>query len=314
MGVDAASFQTDVTVVIPTFNHARFLGEAIKSVLAQTRQVDEIIVVDDGSTDDPATVVSEFPAARLIRQENRGLSAARNTGLRNCKARYVIFLDADDRLRPNAVEAGLNCITSHPECAFVYGGHCRVSEDGHPLGPGSFMPVDGDAHLALTRWNLVGPPVSVLFRRECLLAVNGFDETLRRCEDYDIYLRLAQKYPIGCHPTIVAEYRRHGQNMSNNYVEQLATVLEVLDRHEARVAANPLGRTALQEGRANLRSLYVSRMLDAASVRWRARHNVIVLLTDLIEAARWSPSRTASAVLSGVSRRVGSVLGLKQTC
>ena len=72
-----------VAVVIPTFNHAHFLADAIMSVLGQTRQADEIIVVDDGSTDDPATVVAQFPKARLIRQDNRGLSAARNMGLRS---------------------------------------------------------------------------------------------------------------------------------------------------------------------------------------------------------------------------------------
>ena len=93
-----------VAVIIPTFNHARFLAEAIKSVLAQTRPADEIIVVDDGSTDDPAAVVAKFPTVRLIRQDNRGLSAARNTGLRNCKASHIVFLDADDRLLPTALE------------------------------------------------------------------------------------------------------------------------------------------------------------------------------------------------------------------
>src|ERR1700691_6773469 len=83
--------EVTVAVIVPTFNHAHFLADAIGSVLAQTRQVDEIIVVDDGSTDDPATVVAQFQTVQLIRQEHRGLSGARNTGLRNCKSRYVVF-------------------------------------------------------------------------------------------------------------------------------------------------------------------------------------------------------------------------------
>src|SRR5882672_4475329 len=83
-----------VAVVIPTFNHARFIADAIMSVLAQKHPADEIIVVDDGSTDDPASIVSQFAKVRLIRHENRGLSAARNTGLRNCTTSHVVFLDA----------------------------------------------------------------------------------------------------------------------------------------------------------------------------------------------------------------------------
>src|SRR5262245_1453055 len=79
-----------VAVIIPTFNHTRFLADAISSVLAQTRHADEIIVVDDGSTDDPAAVVEDFPGVRLIRQRNRGLSAARNVGFRNCTTSHVL--------------------------------------------------------------------------------------------------------------------------------------------------------------------------------------------------------------------------------
>jgi hypothetical protein len=98
-----------VAVIIPTFNHARFLAEAIMSVLAQTRPPEEIMVVDDGSTDDPANVVAQFPTVQFIRQDNRGVSAARNKGLRSCMTSHVIFLDADDRLLPTAIEAGLAC-------------------------------------------------------------------------------------------------------------------------------------------------------------------------------------------------------------
>jgi len=309
-GLEEAGFPRDgmiVAVIIPTFNHARFLPEAIKSVLAQTRQADEIIVVDDGSTDDPAAVVAQFQTVRLIRQDNRGLSAARNTGLWNCRASHVVFLDADDRLLPTALEAGLTCITSRPDCAFVYGGHRRVSEEGRPLEPDSFSPIDGDAHIAFARRNLVGPPAAVLYRWDCLLAVNGFDEALRRCQDHDLYLRMAQRYPIASHPTVVAEYRKHGQAMSNDFAEMLKEVLLVLDLHEARVDANA-HRAALRESRAYYRSLYVSRMLHATSVRWRECPDGRILVKDLIQAAQWSPFLTVRALFSGLGRRASRVL------
>ena len=95
---------TTVAVVITTFNQARFLGEAIMSVLAQTRQADRIIIVDDGSSDDPASVVAQFQKIQLIRQLNRGPSAARNVGLRCCTTSHIVFLDADDRLLPTALK------------------------------------------------------------------------------------------------------------------------------------------------------------------------------------------------------------------
>src|SRR5688572_11802125 len=99
--------RNEVTIVITTHNHARFLSEAIESVLAQTAAADQIIVVDDGSDDDPAAVVVRYPCVRLIRQDNAGLAAARNLGLAAANGRYIGFLDADDRLHRRMIEANL---------------------------------------------------------------------------------------------------------------------------------------------------------------------------------------------------------------
>lgn len=297
-----------VAVIIPTFNHARYLADAIISVLSQTRQADEIIVVDDGSTDDPATVVAQFQKVRLIRQDNGGLSAARNTGLRNCKTSHVVFLDADDRLLPTALQAGLTCIADRPDCAFVYGGYRLISENNNPISPDVFPAIDGAANLAMLRRNQIGMVAAVLFRRDCLLAVDGFDETLRRCEDYDVYLRITHRYPIATHPTIIAEYRRHGQNMSNSYVEQLKTGLEILDRHQARIPTDPLTLAALREGRAHQQTSYVSQMLNAAFDRWRTHRDIGILMGDLIQAVRWSPYTVTRKLLGVLVRHAKPVL------
>jgi glycosyltransferase involved in cell wall biosynthesis len=296
-----------VAVIIPVFDQARFLPDAIMSVLAQTRPADEIIVVDDGSTDDAAAVVAQFLGVRLIRQENRGPSAARNTGFRNCKARYVVFLDADDYLFPTGLEAGLASMAAHPDCALVHGGYRRVWEDGSP--PWTYIPSQnkGDAYLAFLRKNHVGAIMTALFRRDCLLAVNGFDEKLRRAEDYDLYLRMARKYLIGSHPEIVGEYRRHDKNVSNDSAALLKATLLILNLHEA-PSLSDAHRAALRDGRIFYRNLYNSRMLIAASDRWRASHNVGVLARDLIEAARWAPVLTVRALLGGLGRRAGKVL------
>src|ERR1035437_8563776 len=180
-----------IAVIIPTFNHARFLADAISSVLAQTHPADEIIVVDDGSTDDPAVVVAEFPGVRLIRQENRGLSAARNTGLRSCGTSHVVFLDADDRLLSIALEAGLDSAARRPDCAFVYGGYYQISTDGSTRGPDCLISVVGDGYLDLLRFNVIGMSATVLYRRKCLVEEGGFDETEQKCEDYELYIRMA---------------------------------------------------------------------------------------------------------------------------
>jgi glycosyltransferase involved in cell wall biosynthesis len=297
-----------VAVIITAFNQARFLGEAIISVLAQTRQADEIIVVDDGSTDNPGNVVAQFPKICLIRQNNRGPSAARNRGLQCCKTSHLVFLDADDRLLPTALETGLRCFAGRYDCAFVYGGFRVISENGHPVGPDCYWPIEGDAYLALLRKNLLGPSTTVLYRRECLLAVNGFDEALWRAEDYELYLRIAQRYPIASHPGIVAEYRRHAQNVTNNHLQQLKAVLRILDLHEVRMPRDSIARAALKEGRASRRKYYVSRMLDEASVRWRANRDIKILVRDVTQAAWWSPHATMRALFYDFYRRARKVL------
>src|SRR5690606_15764736 len=125
-----------VSIVIPCYNHARFLGEAIESALGQTYPRVEVVVVDDGSTDDTAAVVVRYPAVRYVRQANAGLAAARNAGLRASTGELLVFLDADDRLTPGALEEGLRCLRARPECAFVYGAYRWIEADGtfHDIG------------------------------------------------------------------------------------------------------------------------------------------------------------------------------------
>ena len=125
---------TTVGVVIPTWNDARFLSEALQSVFAQTRPADAVVVVDDGSPEDPAGVTAQFPGVRLIRRHNGGLAAARNTGLAALSTSYVVFLDADDRLLPHALAAGLACFAREPESGLVYGAHRSIDVSGRPLG------------------------------------------------------------------------------------------------------------------------------------------------------------------------------------
>jgi len=297
-----------VAVIIPTFNQASFLADAIMSVLAQTRPADEIIVVDDGSDDDPASVVVKFPTVQFVRQRNRGPSAARNTGLRNCSASHVAFLDADDRLLPMALEAGLMCYANRSDCAFVYGGFRLISKDGRPISHDHFTPIEGNSFHALLHANLPVALSSALFRRDCVLSVNGFDESLRRCEDYDLFVKLAEKHSVTSHTEIVVEYRKHGDGVSDNQLAMLKAELAVRDRYAARSKFNASGVAHFWRSRRGLIKHRTNIMLRVSFTRWEKHHNVGPLARDLIHAVQWAPLLTTRVVLGALARRAQEVL------
>jgi glycosyltransferase involved in cell wall biosynthesis len=161
--------------------------------------------VRHGSTDDPASVAARFAAVRFIRQENRGISAARNAGLATVRASYVVFLDADDRLLPRALEASLSNAARHPDAAMVYGGFRMVDADLRPIFRDEVRAIEGDPYLAFLRGNVIGVHSAVTYRRDVLLQEGGFDERLRSSEGYDIYLKLARRFPIVGHDEIVVD-------------------------------------------------------------------------------------------------------------
>ena len=135
----------------------------------------------------------------------------------------------------------------------VYGGHIRISADGSQLGDDIYRPVSNDPYADLLAGNTIGMNAVVLYRRDILLAVGGFDEGLRLCEDYDVYLRLARKYPVVSHPEIVAEYRWHGRNVSRNTALMLRATLAVHDRHREQTGAR---EQAWRAGRQAWKSWY----------------------------------------------------------
>ena len=220
-----------VGVVVPAYNHAAFLGDALDSLMAQTRRPDRIVVVDDDSSDDPASVTRRYPDVELIRQPNGGPSAARNRGLAALATDYVMFLDADDRLLPQAIARSLDCHRDNPGCGFVYGAHRRVGPALESLGPPIYNACGASAYRDLLRGNMVASCPSVMFDRARLVECGGFDPEVRGCEDYDAYFRLARRYPAASHPGLVAEYRIHDRNTSPDPVDMLRWANLVLDRY-----------------------------------------------------------------------------------
>jgi glycosyltransferase involved in cell wall biosynthesis len=237
-----------VSVIIPCYNQAHFLGEAIESTLAQTYPHLEVVVVDDGSTDNIAAVVVRYPGVRCLRQENQGLSAARNTGLRHSIGERIVFLDADDRLMPNAVEVGLACLKDHPECAFVYGRSRFMAFDGSPFNGPPQPPVEGDYYLVLLRGCPIFATGSVMYRREIFELVGDFDPALSPAADYDLYYRIASQFPIRCHEKTIAEYRKHGMNMTRGSELMLRCNLAALRSQRKHVKRSQQSKDAYRTG------------------------------------------------------------------
>lgn len=316
-GSDPAALQADdrerspapvtVGVVITTYNHAHFLEQALQSVGSQTRRADTVVVVDDGSTDDPAAVVARFPNVRLIRQENRGLSAARNAGLAALDTAYVVFLDADDRLEPEAIEAGLACFGRAPDSGFVYGGHRYIDADGREIGE-RFEPPGDSPYAQLLRGNFIAMHGTVMYRRDRLNAAGGFDERLRRCEDYDLYLRMARRFPVTGYPDLVAAYRLHGGNMSSDQRGMLRSALDVHARYVPSRSEDRRAYEAWLEGRRRWRRIYAEEM---AAARYRQRQlggSLAKSLPALAKIVAAAPRVALLQAIGGVRRRVAAVL------
>ena len=245
-----------VSVVIPCFNQAHFLHDAIESALAQTHPRMELVVIDDGSTDNTQAVAERYPNVRLVRQENRGLAEARNSGIRHSSGEFLIFLDADDRLLPHAAAAGVRVLRDYPAAAFAAGEYHDIGVDGAVMRAWAPYARSNDPYAELLRGYHIGPPASALYRREVLSRLGAFDPKMNPCEDYELYLRIAREYPVRFHPAVVAEYRRYGASMSGRPRKMLAAALSALRRQEAWARKRKEWRAACAAGMAFFTDYY----------------------------------------------------------
>ena len=260
VGYEGCYMSSVVSVVITCYNQAHFLREAIESILSQSYSNNEIIVVDDGSTDNTSQIAASYPTLRYIYQKNQGLSAARNTGLQKSRGDFVVFLDADDRLLPIALETGVECLHMGPDYAFASGHHSVIRMDGS-LKPLPSKPcVVRDHYLELLRGNYIGMHATVMYRRSVFETVGLFDTSLKACEDYDLYLRITRKAPVYCHDKITAEYRHHDANMSRDRALMLKFSLKVL-RSQRKYLVNDEQREAFRIGTQFWRTMYGDRLI-----------------------------------------------------
>jgi GT2 family glycosyltransferase len=233
-----------VSVVIPTYNGERFLGDTLRAVLAQTHPAIEIIVVDDDSTDASVALLAEVaPRAMLLRQRNAGVSAARNRGLAAASGRYVIFLDQDDIWHPQQIERQVAWLEQHPACGVAVVPYLHW----HPVAgryaePASQWPPDpglvcdpefsGWVHHQFL-WDCWALTSGTLMRRSAVVEVGGFDASLAYSEDWDLWLRLAQRVPFALLRWPIILYRQHAVQGSRK-LRMRDFRVELLTRYSSR--------------------------------------------------------------------------------
>ena len=223
-----------VAAIIPCFNAAQFVGDAILSALAQTYPRLEVIVVDDGSTDSLTDALRPFrDRIKLVMQPHQGLSAARNRGIRETDAELIALLDGDDRWHTDKIRRQVAVLASRPDCCLVYSARQLIDRTGaavqegttwYPLPP---EPVEDECLVELVRANRLMSS-SVLFRRTALGTV-WFDERLAACEDWDLWLRLAEQHQLAYLDEPLTDIRVHDKNMTLDAKQMYESSLQVLE-------------------------------------------------------------------------------------
>ncbi len=185
-----------ISVIIPTFNRGHCLEESIRSVRDQNFPDFELIVVDDGSVDNTIEVVNQFPDIRFIRlDKNRGVSFARNCGLKQAQGDWIAFLDSDDLWKKGKLQAQVQWVNQHPDCYAVYTDEIWVRNGVRVNQMKKHQKYSGEIFQYCLPLCIVSPS-SVLLRTKMLNEVGGFDESMVVCEDYDLWLRIAKQYPF----------------------------------------------------------------------------------------------------------------------
>ena len=245
-----------VSVVIPAYNCARYIGETLESVLKQSYRPCEIIVVDDGSTDDTQRVLEKYRNHIIyIHQENAGEPAARNTGIRRARGEFIAFLDADDLWLPDKLKFQMDYFEKHPEAALVYSDMKLFDETGI-------------VHESVKEWLRMSPPSgyvfpelfaetlfgsgTVIFRKVCVEQVGFFDESFLVGSDYEMWLRMARHYEFGYVDRPLLMYRHHatmatrglGKALQNGISWEAKVINKILMLYPE--AEGELGRSAVR--------------------------------------------------------------------
>ena len=221
-----------ISVIIPVYNGEKTIRETIESVLDQTFQDFEVIIINDGSQDKTLEVINNIPDSRLkvFSYPNAGLSASRNRGLSRAGGEYIAFLDADDLWTEDKLEAQLLALEQNPQAALAYSWSDYIDESSNFVRHGSHITVNGDAYPRLLLTDILENGSNPLIRKQALVEVGGSDETLPSVEDWDLWLRIAARYHFVAVPKPQILYRISAHSMSFNVPKMEFSCLKVVER------------------------------------------------------------------------------------
>ena len=265
-----------ISVVIPTFNRLIYLERAIKSVLNQTISVNEIIIVDDGSDDGTSEFVhSNYPNIKYIFQSNSGVSAARNTGIKAASSNWIAFLDSDDAWVTNKIQKQITELELNPEMNFCHSNEIWIRNGREIKQKNTHKKFGGfifDKCLDKCRIS----PSTVICRKSLLIKLNGFDEDLAICEDYDLWLRITSDNPvIYIEKPLIIKYGGHQDQLSRNsegiesyHIKSLEKLLKQDFPSEHRIAMENMlinklkiyANGAKKRGRVNIYNKFIKRI------------------------------------------------------
>ncbi len=265
-----------VSIVIASYNRAKYLSATLDSVLGQTFQDFEVIVVDDGSTDDTRLLVETYGSrVRYYFQANRGPSAARNLGVQNARGRWIAIQDSDDLSLPNHLESLFGYTSAHPDCALVFANGSYLGGPEHRRA--TIIPTEKSrrlAHQGVTLDDIFEKSIvrlqASLIAKSAYDAVGGHDESLRICMDLDLAFRLFMNYPVKYLDDVVFQYRKHDGNIGRNEELRLTENIRVIEKlmGDYPVAADRLGRERVAR-----RLAY--RYYRLAKGRWRKKQSAV---------------------------------------
>lgn len=262
-----------VSVIIPTYRHRNFVLDTLESVFAQSFSDYEVIVVDDGSPDDTASILEPFASSgriRLVRQANQGQAAARNTGLREARGEYVAYLDDDDLWPKDRLARHVALLDGLPDAVLVYGPCLKLHDNRLLPGPDGPHP-SGRMRDALLRQYCLTSPGQATIRMAAVRAIGGFDVTLWGVDDWDLYLRLSDKGEFFFSDEQALFYRVHQGNASQDALRHARSAWRAYRKH-ARWNV-PLTLSLARSGAC----YFVPRLLEHAYLsRRRSRHSTAV--------------------------------------